>query len=76
MKTKTEELKSSYEDVTKADVKGCKGFEEVSDEQAQGIADAIRVYTEVIYNCFAEGRFEEGKPKIVTLHREQTKKVA
>lgn len=76
MKTEKEKPKQSYEDVTIADVKGCKEFEELSDEQAQGIADAIRVYTEVIYNCFAEGRFEDRQAKIVTLHREQTKKAA
>lgn len=76
MKTETVKPKQAHEDVTISDVLRCAGFEKVSDEQAQCIADAIRVYTEIIYNCFAEGRLAEGKPKVVALYTEQTKKVA
>lgn len=76
MKTEKEKSTPSYEDVTIADVKECKAFEKVSDEMAQGIADAIRIYTEVIYNCFVEGKLQNKEAKIVTLHREQIKKAA
>ncbi len=76
MKTSGENLTPAYEDVNVADVKECKGFEEVSDELAQGIADAIRVYTEVIYNCYVEGRFEEEKVKVISMNRQNKKKAA
>jgi hypothetical protein len=65
-----------YQDVTAADVQACIGYEEVSDELAQRIADAIRVYTEVIYNCFKEERFEEQKAKVISLNKEKNKKAA
>ena len=67
---------TKYKDVTAADVKACKGYEDVSDELAQRIADAIRVYTEVIYNCFKEERFEEQKAKVMSMNKEQIKKAA
>lgn len=68
--------KTKYKDVTAADVKACKGYEDVSDELAQRIADAIRVYTEVIYNCFKEERFEEQKAKVICISKEEIKKAA
>lgn len=65
-----------YPDVTIEDVKACKGYENISDELAQKIADAIRVYTEIIYTCFKEERFEEQKVKVISLGKEQNKKAA
>jgi hypothetical protein len=78
MKTEKEKTKpqQSCEDVTIAEVKGCQGFEELSDAQAQSIADAIRVYTEIIYNCFVERRLTEEKAKIITLRIEHNQKAA
>jgi hypothetical protein len=76
MKTSDEKQKPTYEDVTIADVRECKGFEKVSDELAQGIADAIRIYTEIIYNCYLEGRFEEEKAKVLSMNGENKKKAA
>ena len=76
MKTKNQPTKTKYEDVTAADVKACKGYEDISDELAQKIADAIRVYTEIIYNCFKEERLEEQKAKVISIGKEEKKKAA
>jgi hypothetical protein len=48
-----------YNDVTIEDIKKCEGFENISDELAQQIADAIRVHTEIIYRCYIDERFPE-----------------
>ena len=76
MKTKKQPTKTKYKDVTAADVKSCKGYEDISDELAQKIADAIRVYTEIVYNCFKEGKFEEQKAKVISISKEEKKKAA
>lgn len=76
MKTKNQPTKTKYEDVTAADVKACKGYEDISDELAQKIADAIRVYTEIIYNCFKEERFEEQKAKVISMGANKNQKAA
>ena len=65
-----------YQDVTIEDVKACKGYENISDEMAQKIADAIRVYTEIIYSCFKEERFEEQKAKVISIGKQEYKKAA
>ena len=64
-----------YEDLTYADVKACKDFETISDELAQKIAEAIRVYTEIIYTCFVEGRLAEDNAT-VSLPKQQYKQAA
>lgn len=76
MKDQHQLNKTKYKDVTASDVKACKGYEDISDELAQRIADAIRVYTEVIYNCFKEERFEEQKSKVISMNKEEIKKAA
>lgn len=76
MKNEKQSTKTKYKDVTAADIKACKGYEDISDELAQKIADAIRVYTEVVYNCFKEGKFEEQKAKVVSISKEEKKKAA
>ena len=76
MKTKNQPTKTKYEDVTAADVKACKGYEDISEELAQKIADAIRVYTEIIYNCFKEERLEEQKAKVISIGKDEKKKAA
>lgn len=76
MKDQQPQNKPKYKDVTAADVKACKGYQDVSDDLAQRIADAIRVYTEVIYNCFKEERFEEQKAKVMSMSKEEIKKAA
>ena len=76
MKTKNQPTKTKYEDVTAADVKACKGYEDISEELAQKIADAIRVYTEIIYTCFKEERFEEQKAKVISIGKEEKRKAA
>lgn len=76
MKDQKQLNNAKYKDVTAADVKACKGYEDVSDELAQRIADAIRVYTEIIYNCFKEERFEEQKAKVMPMNKEEIKKAA
>lgn len=69
-------IKPKYKDVTAAEVKACKGYESISDELAHKIADAFRVYTEIIYNCFREGKFEEQKAKVISLNNKENKKAA
>ena len=76
MKSEKQPTKTKYEDVTAADVKACKGYEDISEELAQKIADAIRVYTEIIYNCFKEERFKEQKAKVISISKEENKKAA
>lgn len=76
MKDQKQLNKTKYKEVTAADAKACKGYEDVSDELAQRIADVIRVYTKVIYNCFREERFEEQKAKVISISKEEIKKAA
>jgi hypothetical protein len=76
MKSEKQPTKTKYKDVTAADVKACKGYEDISDELAQKIADAIRVYTEIVYNCFKEGEFEKQKAKVISISKEENKKAA
>ena len=76
MKAQKQLNKTKYKDVTAADVKACKGYEDVSDELAQEIADAIRVYTEIIYNCFKEERFPEQRAHVIYMNNQETKKAA
>lgn len=76
MKSEKQPTKTKYNDVTAADVKACKGYEEISEELAQKIADAIRVYTEIVYNCFKEGKFEEQQAKVISIGKEENKKAA
>ena len=76
MKSEKRPTKTKYKDVTAADVKGCKGYEDISEELAQEIADAIRVYTEIVYNCFKEERLEEQKAKVISIGKGEKKKAA
>jgi len=77
MKDENPPAKTKYKDVTAADVKASKGYEGISDELAQGIADAIRVYTEVIYGCFTQSRFDNQSAKVVAFtNQEENKKAA
>lgn len=76
MKAEKKQPKPKYEDVAAADVKACKGYESISDEEAQQIANAIRVYTEIIYNCFKDGKFEEGEAKVISLSSNKNKRAA
>ena len=76
MKSEKKLPKPKYEDVTAPDVKACKGYESISDEEAQQIAEAIRVYTEIIYNCFKDGKFEEGEAKVISLSCQENKRAA
>lgn len=76
MKSEKQPTKTKYMDVTAADVKACKGYEDISEALAQKIADAIRVYTEIVYNCFKEGKFEEQKAKVISMSKEESKKAA
>lgn len=76
MKDQNQSSNTKYRDVTADDVKACKGYETISEEMAQGIADAIRVYTEVIYGCFTERRFAEQKAKVFTIPKQESKKAA
>lgn len=73
---KNQESKTTYRDLTIEDIKACKEFKDISDELAQQIADAIRIYTEIIYNCYTEGRFEEQKAKVISIKQEANKKAA
>ena len=76
MKEEKSPNKTKYRDVTIADVKACKGYEEISDDLAQKIVDAIRVHTEIIYNCFKEERFEEQKAKVISMGANKNQKAA
>lgn len=76
MRSEKQPTKTKYKDVTAADVKACKGYENISDELAQKIADAIRVYTEIVYNCFKEGKFEEQQAKVISMNKKENKKAA
>ena len=68
--------KTKYKDITIGDVKACKGYEEIRDDLAQKIVDAIRVYTEVIYNCFKEEKYEEQKAKVISMGTNKNQKAA
>ena len=76
MKQQNDSNQIKYTDVTIEDVKACRGYENISDELAQRIVDAIRVYTEIIYNCFKEERFEEQKAKVISIGKQENKKAA
>jgi len=76
MKDQKQLNKAKYQDVTIADVKACKGYEDISDEMAQKIVDAIRVYTEIIYNCFKEGGLPEQQAKVISMGKTENKKAA
>lgn len=76
MKDQKQTKRIKYEDVTAEDVKACKGYEDISDELAQKIADSIRVYTEIIYNCFKEGRLPEQQAKVISICKTENKKAA
>lgn len=73
---KDRDSKTPYGDLTIEDIKACIEFKDVSDELAQQIADAIRVYTEIIYNCYFEERFEEQKAKVISINQGANKKAA
>jgi hypothetical protein len=76
MKDQKQLEQSEYLDITKEEVKACKGYENISDELAQKIADGIRVYTEILYNCFKERRFDELKAKVISISPQENKKAA
>jgi len=76
MNNEKQPIKLKYKDVTAADVKACKGYESISDELAQKIADAIRIYTEIIYKGFRERKFEEQEVKVISLNSKENKKAA
>jgi len=71
MKTKEQVLETVHSDITATDIKQCDGFEEIDDELAEKLAAAIKVYTEIIYNCFKEERFKEQKGEIISLSYEK-----
>jgi hypothetical protein len=60
-------LKTIYEDASIEDLKACAGFENVSDEDGRNILKAIRIYTEIIFNCFSEERLKE-EAKVITMN--------
>jgi hypothetical protein len=68
--------KTKYKDLTAEDIKEYKEFHNISDELAQKMADAIRIYTEIVYNCFSEQRFEEQKAKLISINKEEKRKAA
>jgi hypothetical protein len=68
--------KPLYEDLTKDDIKAIEEFKDISDELANQIAEAIRVYTEIIYECYLQERFEEQKAKIIQLPTAKSKRAA
>jgi len=73
---KPEKPKAIYKDLTAKDIKECEGLEEINEDLAQKIADAIRVYTEIIYNCFIEERFEEQRAKVISMSKNERNKAA
>ena len=76
MNDKGNSSKVKYPDVTIAEVKECKGYGKINDELAQSIVDAIRIYTEIIYTCYLENRFEEQKTKLISINQEANNKAA
>ena len=76
MKSTEQDYETIHSDIRAADIKECEGFESISDELAEKIANAIMVYTEIIYNCFKEERFEEQNAKMVSLRYEERSKAA
>ena len=76
MKSKEQISETIHSDVTIADIKQCDGFESISDELAEKFVDTIKTYTEIIYNCFTEERFEEQNAKMVSLNYEERSKAA
>lgn len=76
MKPTEQDSKTIHSDITAADIKECEGFEEINDELAEKIANVIKAYTEIIYNCFIEERFKEQNAKMVSLSYEERSKAA
>jgi hypothetical protein len=76
MKSTKQVHETIHSDIRAADIKECEGFEEINDELAEKIANAIKVYTEIIYNCFKEERFEEQNAKMISLSYEERSKAA
>lgn len=78
---KIDEVKSRtrYPDLTIEEVRACEKFKDLSDEQAQQVIDTIRTYTEIIYNCYQQGRLtkQSGTPsKIINIAQHETNKAA
>jgi hypothetical protein len=67
MKTKKQVSETVHSDITASDIKQCDGFEEINDELAEKIVAAVKVYTEIIYNCFKEERLKEQKGEVISL---------
>jgi hypothetical protein len=76
MKALPKNPKSNYKDLTIEDIKALDDFKDISDDLAQQIADTIRTYTEIIYTCYIENRFDEQKAKVIELKSGQATKAA
>jgi hypothetical protein len=68
--------KTAFQDLNIEDIKSCEEFKNMSDEIAEQLAEAIRVFTEIIYKCYMENRFEEQKAKVIELKQKEAKKAA
>lgn len=76
MKNRPNSNKPAFEDLSIEDIKGCEEFKNISDEIAEQLAEAIRIFTEIIYKCYMENRFEEQKAKVIELKPKEAKKAA
>lgn len=63
-------------DLTKEDIKAVEEFKDITDELAQQIADTIRTYTEIVYACYQQERFNEQKAKVIQLMAAKANKAA
>ena len=76
MKNHPNSNKTAFQDLSIDDIKSCEEFKNISDEIAEQLAEAIRVFTEIIYKCYMENRFEEQKAKVIELKTKEAKKAA
>ena len=76
MKNHPNSNKAAFQDLSIEDIKSCEEFKNISNEIAEQLADAIRIFTEIIYKCYMENRFEEQKAKVIELKPKEAKKAA
>ena len=76
MENLTKSSGASYPDLRKEDIKACEEFKDMNDELAEQLAEAIRIFTEIIYNCYVEERFEEQKLKVISMQQKVLNKAA
>ena len=74
MKTKNQPTKTKYEDVTAADVKACKGYEDISEELAQKLPMPSGFIPRSFTTALRRKGLKSRRPKSYQLVKEKRKK--